>query len=219
MEQTTIIIPTRNEENAIVEVVSQLTHLSEPAYRIIVIDKSDNLNTLKNAILAGAGVLEQKSCGKGNAIKEAIAYANEGIIIFFDGDNSYPANRAVEFEQAILEGNDIVYGVRNIDLSNTPLLNCIGNYVFSFIASTIWGKTTDLLTGMIAIRRKTFLSLDIQATGFELETELFIKACKHKLKIKEIPILYVRRTGDKKLNPWKDGKRILDTMVRELLRR
>ena len=85
--------------------------------------------------------------------------------------------------------------------------------VFSTLATLLYGKTTDLLTGLYCLRKKDFERMNLQSKGFEVETEIFIKSCKMKLKIKEFNIEYRERIGEAKLTGLKDGFRILKTLL------
>jgi dolichol-phosphate mannosyltransferase len=62
---------------------------------------------------------------------------------------------------------------------------------------------------MRAFRRQMFDKLDVKAKGLEFETKMTVRAAKLGYKIVEIPIEYRERVGKSKLNPIKDGVRML----------
>src|SRR5262249_35516299 len=72
---------------------------------------------------------------------------------------------------------------------------------------------TDHLSGLYAMRRSAALRLATEARGFDIETEIGIKARARGLKEAEIPISYLPRVGEKKLSPWADGLRILGRVI------
>jgi glycosyltransferase involved in cell wall biosynthesis len=210
----TIIIPTRNEAEGIEGVIRSMPK----GYEVLVVDKSED-NTAGIAKRAGARVVLQKDRGKGNAMKLGAREAKGDIIVFIDGDGTYPANRIDEMVDMVASGKcDVVNGSRLI-LHSMKRSHMFGNRMLSLIASLLYGHTDDLLTGMRAMKRKTYLDLGIKATGFEVETEIHIRTMKNKLKVKEIAIDYHERVGEAKLNSIKDGWRILKTMFRYLLSR
>ena len=57
------------------------------------------------------------------------------------------------------------------------------------------------------------VKLGTEARGFDIETEIGIKAKARGLREAEIPISYLPRVGEKKLSPWKDGLRILGRVL------
>jgi len=93
---------------------------------------------------------------------------------------------------------------------NIPAFNRLGNNIFSFLATYIsCMKIKDSQTGMRAFRRQMFDKLDVKAKGLEFETKMTVRAAKLGYKIVEIPIEYRERVGVSKLNPIKDGARML----------
>ncbi|MDQ1280834.1 MAG: hypothetical protein QG670_2097 [Thermoproteota archaeon] len=100
-------------------------------------------------------------------------------------------------------------------------LNEIGNGFFNFlINSSFNGNITDSQSGYRALNRKAIESLNLSSTGFEVETEMTIKALKQGLKVKEVPITYSMRRGTpSKLNFVKAGSSILKTIINSSLGR
>ena len=66
---------------------------------------------------------------------------------------------------------------------------------------------------MRAFRREMFDKLDVKARGLEFETKMTVRAAKLGYKIVEIPIEYRERVGKSKLNPLKDGARMLTALL------
>ena len=59
-------------------------------------------------------------------------------------------------------------------------------------------------------------SFPAHSRGFEIETEIVVRACKEKLEIAEVPSFESpRRYGDSNLNAWRDGRRVLRTLLHE----
>lgn len=209
--KTTIIIPTRNEEKGIGNVIDEIRTLRKN-YEILVVDKSED-NTSKIAKKHGARVIIQKDKGKGNAMKLGVKKAKGDIVVFIDGDGTYPVKYIPEMIK-LMKKYDFVRGSRFKYLKNSGWSHLIGNTLFSLIATLLHGKTSDLLTGLYCLRKKDFEKMNLKSHGFEIETEIFIKSQKMKLKTKEIFIEYKERVGQAKLNTLKDGFRILKTLVK-----
>jgi hypothetical protein len=76
----------------------------------------------------------------------------------------------------------------------------------------------DVLSGYRAMNRRFLESVPIDTSGFEIETEMTLKALETGMVIREVPIRYRERPEDShsKLNPFADGLRILATNISRL---
>jgi len=101
---------------------------------------------------------------------------------------------------------------------NMPWINRCGNRLFDGLLALAHGlEGDDHLSGMYALRRETLLRLGVEATGFDLEAEIGVKARLWGLRTAVLPIDYHPRVGDKKLHPWRDGFVILSRIMVLLL--
>ncbi|MGB7660551.1 MAG: hypothetical protein WBL96_19745, partial [Pseudolabrys sp.] len=92
------------------------------------------------------------------------------------------------------------------------------NWLFNKLLAISHGlEGTDHLTGLYAIRRSEAVRLGTEARGFDIETEIGIKAKARGLREAEVPISYLPRVGEKKLSPARDGLRILGRVIVLLL--
>ena len=118
------------------------------------------------------------------------------------------------------QGFDFVKGSRFIggggSLDITPLRRA-GNRALLAVANVLYGtRLTDLCYGFFAFRRQYLDHLDLRSSGFEIETEVTIRACVSGLRIVEIPSLeHPRRTGHSNLRAIRDGQRVLRTLIDE----
>jgi glycosyltransferase involved in cell wall biosynthesis len=210
ISKVSVIIATMNEEDAISKVIKRIPK----SYEIVVVDKSKD-NTPEIARSLGANVIIQKDKGKGRAMILGAEKASGDIIVFIDGDNTYPPEKIPDMVKLIEQGKaDAVNAVRNF--KNMKRSHVIGNKILSLVASSLHSKTSDLLTGMRAMRRSNFLDLGLKSVGFEIETEIFVRSSKKKLKTAEIPIEYHERIGEAKLNSVRDGWKILKMLLKNV---
>ena len=199
--ELTVIIPAKNEEKSIKEVIESMKD-KLPNAEILVVDNGSCDKTSEIVKGNGVKVIKEPKKGKGNAMRLGAGTAKGEILIFIDGDGSYSSQNISDLINPILnEGIDIVYGSRFLSNSKRRigLIRYVGNKIFSFLGSLLFQKTTDFLTGFFAIKRNKFLELNLKSDGFEIETEIFAKAVIKGLKIKEVPIEYIKN-GDSKLN-------------------
>lgn len=209
--EATIIIPTKNEEKAIARVINSIPK----KFEVLVVDNSDD-KTAEVAKKAGARVMKYEIPGKGSAMVAGIDAAKGSIVAFIDGDGTYPVEKLEELIDIVGKGEaDIAVGSRFTGrIEDMTFSHKIGNKIFSLIASLLYGKTTDLLTGMRAMKKSDFKKMQIKSRGFAVETEMFIKSKKLGLKTKEVPIIYTERIGDTKLSGFRDGLKILKTLIK-----
>jgi hypothetical protein len=90
-----------------------------------------------------------------------------------------------------------------------------GNHVISKVVSMLFSaEITDVLSGYRILSRDLMKLVRLQASGFEVETELTLQALAKRFKIDETPVEYgVRPEGShSKLNTWGDGFMILKSL-------
>jgi glycosyltransferase involved in cell wall biosynthesis len=218
-----VIIPTRNEEENIAVVISQLKDLG--FYNILVIDANSKDRTVEIAKRLGAHVVVQEGRGKGAALRQAFIHewVDGDIVVMMDADGSMSPMEIPRFIQALRSGADVVKGSRFLppgyseDLST---IRKIGNRILLSLVNILWETSyTDLCYGFGAFTKSALakLSPHLSSTNFEIEAEICIKAKRLRLKVAEVPSVELRRNGGKSnLSTFGDGFRILKSIVGEL---
>lgn len=210
-----IIVPCHNEEKNVLKVIKKVKKFTNYNFEIIVVDNNSKDRTFEKARKSGVIVIKERRKGKGMAMFAGAKKAKGEILIFIDGDDSY-SPKAIQKMVNLLRGKEdcIVYGSRFLKESKTNIsfFRLIGNKFFSFLGRIIYKKNTDFLTGFFAIKKESFLSLDLKSTGFEIETEIFTKSVKKNFRIEEVPIEY-KAKKESKINPIVDGMKILITLL------
>ncbi|MEM2877320.1 MAG: glycosyltransferase family 2 protein, partial [Thermoproteota archaeon] len=92
--------------------------------------------------------------------------------------------------------------------------NIIINLLFSIL---FFKKIRDTQTGMKVFSRGAYMKMRFKEDGMPFSTEVLTEACKNRLRIIEANIRYYPRIGASKLNPFKDGVRILLFMIKSRL--
>ena len=224
MPDLIILLPTKNEEEGVGEVIdripmAEIAKLGFTPNLFIADGKSTDL-TCKIGEERGARIVHQKgSDGKGNGVRQALEVIfNEfgddpnSILIMLDADATYSPEDIPRFIDS-LQKNDVVWGSRlkgKIEKKAMSKTNWLGNWILSMAASIIFIKrTTDLCTGYWGFNLNSLRKLPLTAEGFNLEADLFTSVVKAKMRTKEIPIDYAHREGESSLRWYKDGPRIL----------
>ena len=216
--RTTVVLPAYNEGAALPHVLDELGEYLDSSYEVLVVDDGSTDDTADVAERYPVRLIKHKSnSGKGVAIRTGISEARGENVVIMDADATYPVPAIKEMVD-LLDENDLVRGIRESEPESMPLVNRFGNWLFNKLLAISHGlEGADQLTGLYAIRRSEAERLGTEARGFDIETEIGIKAKARGLREAEIPISYLPRVGEKKLSPWKDGLRILGRVIVLLL--
>ena len=160
--KTSLIIPAYDEEKGLPLVIEEN---SDKVDEIIVVDDGSTDRTFEVAQKYDNIKLyrQETNRGKAAALRTGVEHATGDIIIFTDADYTYPAKYIPDFITEIEEGADLVLGARLENIKSMPLLNKIGNHIFSFLATYIGCiNITDSQTGYRAFKRDMFDKLNVK---------------------------------------------------------
>jgi glycosyltransferase involved in cell wall biosynthesis len=216
--RTTVVLPAFNEGAALPHVLDELGEYLDESYEVLVVDDGSTDDTADVINRYPVRFVQHSSNrGKGVAIRSGIAEAQGENVVIMDADATYPVP-AIKDMVDLLDENDLVRGIRESETDSMPAVNRFGNWLFNRLLAISHGlEGSDQLTGLYAIRRSEAIRLGTEARGFDIETEIGIKAKARGLREATIPISYLPRVGEKKLSPWKDGLRILGRVIVLLL--
>jgi len=214
-----VVIPTLNEAENLPHVFERLpAGLKE----VILVDGKSTDDTVEVARLLRPDVriVQQDGKGKGDALACGFAAATGDAIVMIDADGSTDPAEIPRFIHALAEGADFAKGSRTLPGGGSADLTHIrrfGNWVLSTTVNALYGtKYSDLCYGYNAFRRACLDHLVVDSPGFEVETLINIRVAKLGLSVSEVPSYEGRRIhGCSKLNPLRDGWRILKVIVRE----
>jgi len=215
-EDVCILIPTLNEGKTIGGLVKEFKSMGYP--NILVIDGHSTDDTVKNAESEGAMVVIQNGTGKGQAVSQAFQTITNKYVVMIDGDGTYLPEEVSKILEPVTTGlADHVIGNRfaNYQKGAFTRLNLFGNRILNKIFGFAYGVwLEDILSGYRAFNYDTFKQIELNRTGFEVETEITVECVKKDLKIVEVPITYLARTSGAatKLKPVRDGFRIASTI-------
>jgi hypothetical protein len=135
-----------------------------------------------------------------------------------DGDNTYDVSNLQEMVSAIANDEaDMVVGNRLKTYSDKSFrpFHTFGNKVVRFLINKLFKVSLqDIMSGFRVMSRDFVKNINITSAGFEVETEMTIKAIKYGYVIKEVDINYGERPpgSHSKLNTIKDGLLVLKTI-------
>jgi glycosyltransferase involved in cell wall biosynthesis len=222
--QIAIAIPCFNEAAAIAIVIARF-RAALPEAELVVFDNNSTDGTGEIARGLGVRVIDVPDQGKGHAVRAAFAALSEfDILVLTDGDGTYPAEAAPLLVAQVLEhGVDMAVGARQPEpgAGAMSLTRGLGNILIRAAFRILIGPgNTDLLSGFRAFSRRFRTTVQLRSSGFEIETELASEAVARSLRVVEIPIPYHPRIAgtQSKLRAFRDGRRILVTIVSKSLR-
>jgi glycosyltransferase involved in cell wall biosynthesis len=213
-----ILVPCFNEEAAVAKVVSDFRK-ALPSADIFVYDNNSKDRTAAVAREAGAQVRGERRQGKGHVVRRMFADVEADVYVLVDGDATYDAPSAPRMiEMLVNDRLDMVVGLR-VDQVRSAYRpgHRTGNWMLTNFLSSVFGQAfKDILSGYRVFSRRFVKSFPVLSDGFEIETELTVHALELALPVAEVETpYYMRPEGSfSKLNTWRDGFRILGTILK-----
>ena len=157
--------------------------------------------------------------GKGNVVRRMFADVDADIYVMVDGDDTYHAASAPMLIDTLIRGHhDTVVGIRKAQNEAAYRSgHAWGNKMLTGFLSWLFGRNCqDILSGYRVFSRRFAKSFPVLTAGFDIETELTVHALELKMSVGEAVTPYKERPEGSfsKLSTYKDGVRILRTMLR-----
>lgn len=221
----TIIIPAKNEEGNLEELINRVPSFTEE-YEILLICGNSKDKTYEKALQLSESLVEknikvykQTSNGKANAVWDGIKLSSNEVIAILDADLSVDPEQLVNFFSVIENGSvDFVNGTRLIySMENSAMrkINKLGNRLFQYLISKVISvNLTDTLCGTKVFKRKNIEFLWNWQNRLKIEDpfcdfDLLFSAAFSALNIVEVPVHYRARTyGTTNIARFKDGKKL-----------
>jgi len=212
-----VLVPCYNEEVAVAKVVEDF-RAALPEATVFVYDNNSTDNTVAAARAAGAEVYRETRQGKGFVVRRMFTDVEADIYVLVDGDATYDAPSVRKMIARLVDERlDMVVGSRvHREKAAYRAGHETGNRLLTrFVASVFGPSFNDMLSGYRVFSRRFVKSFPVLSGGFEIETELTIHALELGLAVAEIDTPYYARLegSSSKLNTWRDGFRILWTIL------
>lgn len=221
--QVSVIIPTLNEARNLPLVLAELPG---EVHEVVIVDGHSTDGTREVALRArpDARVILQSGTGKGEALRCGFESSSGDILVMLDADGSADPAEIPRFLEVLLDGADFAKGTRFLPQggsSDLTHLRSAGNRVLIGAVNTLFGTAyTDLCYGYNAFWRHCLPTMQIDCSGFEIETLINIRMGRAGLDVREVPSFERERIhGQSNLRTFRDGARVLRTIVRERARR
>ena len=210
MPDVSVVLPTRNEVQAIGKLIDEILALPYDK-EVIVIDYKSTDGTREVVLSKGVTLIDEEIPGKGAALVRGFKEATGKYIVTLDADGTYLVEDVVRIVTALKLGYCAVLGWRRDKAKGAMFwVHRLGNYLLSLLASILylyWVR--DINTGMKGFRRLTLSQLNLTSKDFTIEADIFISLVKADYLPIERPISYEPRASGSfpKLSIW-DGFKI-----------
>jgi glycosyltransferase involved in cell wall biosynthesis len=217
-----VVIPVFNEEQTIGDIITRTKRTMEQMgvpYEVLVVDDGSKDRSANISQEKEAHVIRETHQGKGYALRSGFKQARGELVVTLDSDGSHKPEEIPSVVRCIREDRaDFVIGTRFFNSANrtkVPRMNRIGNRLFNDLTGFLTGvKISDSQSGFRAIRSSLIKRMKLRSRGYEVESEMLVKALRMGARVAEIPISFDQRTiGVSKLDPIRDGIKILYAVI------
>ena len=221
MSNLTLIIPAKNEKESLPKVLDELKEFNFK--KNIILEASDKLtiNAIKNY---DCKIIYQDSKGYGDALKKGIETVETEFFCIFNADGSFdPKELDLMIQKLEDDKYDFVFASRyekDCGSEDDTFITLIGNYIFTFLGKIFFKlEITDILYTFVMAKTSCARTLGLVAKDFSFCVELPVKAKRAGYKICTTKSFERSRiAGEKKVNAFKDGLKILLSMIKLFFR-
>jgi len=175
-----VIVPVYNEEATVGLVLSRLTKL-EFVREVIVVDDGSTDRTYEIISEMESGkvvpVKMDRNMGKAEAVKRGLSLVSpeSDAIAIQDADLEYPPENLLRLYDAYLTtGADMVVGVRTMSWDEITGIS-LGSFIANKLIAYLTG-CPDVFSGQRIVKKSFVEEVGLSSKGFEIETELTMKA-------------------------------------------
>ena len=218
--RVSVIVPVYNEVAHVEELLRAIQ--GSPAKKEIILvddgstdgtrEKLQSLPAMDDVTI----VFHETNCGKGAAVRTALAYARGEYVLIQDSDLEYDPQDYCALLRPLEEGlANVVYGVRP-DRPERGLRFFLGAKLLTHLTNFLYrAGIHDEATCYKVFRRSLLSQVRLDCHRFEFCPEVTAKLCRMGEKIAEVPICYApRSTGEGKKIRHSDGWLAIWTLIR-----
>jgi glycosyltransferase involved in cell wall biosynthesis len=223
MPRVSVVIPAINEARNLPHV---LADLPADVFEVVLVDgrSTDGTAEVARAHYPTVRIVGQSGRGKGDALASGFAAAQGDIIVMLDADGSADPSEIPRFVEALRSGADFAKGSRFADgggSSDITVVRTLGNRLLVWLVNVLYRTDySDLCYGYNAFWSHCLERINVDCNGFEVETLINIRVAKAKLRVIEVPSFERDRLfGESNLRTFRDGFRVLKTIMRERFRK
>ncbi len=201
-----VVIPCYNEQDGVREVIGRMPPGID---EIVVVDNNCTDRTADVAAGLGARVVAERRPGYGAAYKAGLAAATSDVIVTMDGDGTYPPEEVPRLVETLVRDHADFLTASRFPLADPRAMqfsNKVGNWALTAAAAVLFFRAIrDSQSGMWVFRRAALQRMRLASDGMAFSEEIKLEALQRGLRFIEDHIPYGERTGEVKLQKWRDG--------------
>ncbi len=220
-----IVIPAYNAQTSLPKLLESIRRLPQKPQSIIVVDDGSTDDTAR--VASGFKNVEvirlTSNRGKGQALrsgmKHFLQHHSGDFLLLMDADGQHAAESIPLFlKHAETNRFDIIIGHRSRKVGVMPLARIFSNTMSSLITSWVVGqKILDSQCGFRLLRRSVVQEIPLTEDGFQIETELIVKAAKRGFSIGFVPIPTIYNGEKSYIKHVNDTMHFLNIILKELV--
>lgn len=218
-----VIIPAYNEENAIVDTITEVQRVCNSMqlvdYEIIVVNDGSSDGTRKKAESCNITVVNHPhNIGYGRSLKDGIRQARFDTIVITDADRTYPFQEVPRLYAEYQQGFDMVVGARVGEHYRESWYKSPLRGILKFLVEFTSGrKVPDINSGLRIFSKTTVLTyLNHLCDTFSFTTSLTLAYMMTGRFVKYLPIPYEKREGKSKVKLFRDSFRTLQYILQAI---
>ena len=217
MKDLTLIIPAKSEVESLPKVLDELTSFN---FKINILLESTDKLTIEAVKDYNCKIIYQDSKGYGDALKKGIESVDTELFCIFVADGSFNPKELAQMVSKIKNDKyDFVFASRyekNCGSDDDTFVTFLGNYIFTFLGKFFFKlEITDILYTFVVARTSCAKKLGLTSKDFSFCIELPIKAKRANYRIcTSKSYERARIAGKKKVNAFRDGLKILFSMIK-----
>lgn len=220
-----IVIPAYNAQKSLPKILHSILELKILPNTIFIVDDGSTDQTAQVVVQFEPVELIQlgNNNGKGAALRIGIdkflKNKQSDFLLIMDADGQHPVASIPEFlDRAKTNNTDIIIGHRFEKIGVMPLARIFSNTVSSIITSWVTGiKIPDSQCGFRLMKRSVLETIQLTEDGFQVETELIVKAAKKGFTFNFVPIPTIYNGQKSYIKHVNDTIRFMKIILREIL--
>ena len=216
MKNLTLVIPAKYEADSLPKVLEEVKTFG---CEIIIVLESNDIETINSTKGYNCNLIYQSEKGYGNALIEGMNSVQTDYLCIFNADGSFDPKYLNEMLSKCEENYDFIFASRymkNSGSDDDTLITKVGNFVFTKIGNIFFSiNISDILYTYLLGKTNSFKKLNLKCKDFSLCVEMPIKAQRFKMNYIDIASYERKRiAGEKKVNEFNDGFKILYYMIK-----